>query len=102
MIAKFKYYKIFFTISGLTEVEQYNTTKKSLIDFIKSKDSDAEILYCKFYNNKNTFIGCGDLTVDKINTLTRMISKDSEYKNFSFDTFNGVFFKYNTEKNINK
>ena len=45
---KFSYYKLFFTINGLTDKSDYNDSKKELIEFI-SKDDNVQVLYCKFY-----------------------------------------------------
>jgi len=95
---KFSYYKLFFTINGLSDDSDYNDTKKALIDYI-SKDTNIQVLYCKFYCKNKKYIGCGDLTVDTIDGLTKLLSKDNGLKEFSFNSLTGVFYKYNKKEN---
>ena len=65
-IVRYSYYKLFFTIIGLNDNSDYNTIKKELIDHI-SKDTNIQVLYCKFYCKNNKYLGCGDITVDTLN-----------------------------------
>ena len=94
---KFGYYKIFFLINGLTSDSVYSDVKKELIDFIKEKIPDSNVLYCKLYNNNTNYLGCGDLTVDTIETMMELISKTSLLKNFIFNEYSGSFFKFNSK-----
>ena len=94
---KFGYYKIFFLINGLTTESDYSEVKKELIDYIKEKIPDSDILYCKLYNNNSNYLGCGDLTVDTLETMLELISKSSVLKNFTFNKYTGSFFKFNNK-----
>ena len=91
-IVRYSYYKIFFTMTGLTTETVYTDTKKKLIEYINTK-TDTNILYCKFYCKNNTYLGCGELTVDTLEGLNIILS--DAYKKFEFDTFTGNFYKYN-------
>lgn len=97
---KFSYYKLFFTINGLTDKSDYNESKKGLIDLI-SKDNDIQVLYCKFYCKENKYLGCGDLTVDKLEGMNKLLSKDDGFKEYSFNSLSGVFYRFNKKKDEN-
>ena len=90
---KFSYYKLFFTLHGLTAETNYTETKKKLIEYISSK-SDIQILYCKFYCKDNNYLGCGDLTVDTFDGMNKLLSKENGLKEFAFDNLSGVFYTY--------
>lgn len=95
---KFSYYKLFFTITGLTDKSDYNESKKGLIDLI-SKDTNIQVLYCKFYCKENKYLGCGDLTVDTLDGMNKLLSKlDQGLKEFSFNSLSGVFYRFNKKK----
>jgi len=92
---KFSYYKLFFTITGLNDnINDYNIYKKSLIDHI-SNNTNINVLYCKFYCKNNKYMGCGDLTVDTIDGMNKLLSKDNGLKEFKVDNFSGVFYRFN-------
>ena len=91
---KYGYYKVFFNISGLTDTSNYTSVKTNLIKYIKSNIPNSDILFCKFYQSDKKFRGNGDLTVDTMDTMLGLISKNSEYKNFSFDDYAGTFYKF--------
>lgn len=92
---KFSYYKLFFTITGVNQQDNYNTIKKGLIDMI---DSNATVLYCKLYCKDKKYLGCGDLTVDTLEGMNALLSKDNGLKEFTFDKYSGVFYKFNNKK----
>jgi hypothetical protein len=94
---KFSYYKVFFTITGLDDSTDYNEVKKDLIDLI-SNSINANVLYCKFYYKNNKYLGCGDLTVDTLDSMIQLVAKDSPMKNFSFNLYTGTFYKFNEKK----
>jgi hypothetical protein len=83
----------YYAISGLNDnINDYNIYKKSLIDHI-SNNTNINVLYCKFYCKNNTYLGCGELTVDTLEGLNIILS--DTHKKFEFDTFTGNFYKYN-------
>jgi len=97
---KFSYYKLFFTINGLTDKSDYNESKKGLIDLI-TNNNDIQVLYCKFYCKENKYLGCGDLTVDKLEDMNKLLSKNDGFKEFTFKTISGVFYRFNKKKDEN-
>ena len=48
-------------------------------------------------NNNSNYLGCGDLTVDTLETMLELISKSSVLKNFTFNKYTGSFFKFNNK-----
>ena len=96
-LVRFSYYKLFFTIIGLDDKIDYNTAKKGLTDFI-SKNSNIQVLYCKFYCKDKKYLGCGDLTVDTLEGMNKLLSKTDGFKEFSFDNLSGIFYKFNNKK----
>lgn len=94
---KFSYYRIFFTIDGLTESTDYNHVKKEFIEYI-DKTTASSVLYCKFYRKNNKFIGCGDFTIDTFTGMNILLAKDSSNKEYSFGSFKGIFYSYNGKR----
>jgi len=94
---KFSYYKLFFTINGLNDNSVYNDVKKSLVDYV-SKQSNTSVLYCKLYCKDKKYLGCGDLTVDTLDALNLLLSKDNGMKDFKIDSLSGTFYKFNSKK----
>lgn len=99
---RFGYYKVFFIISGLTDESNYTEVKFDLIRNIKSKIPDANILYCKFYNTNGKYSGSGDLTVDTVDTMMKLIDKDDSAQSFCFNDIKGAFFRFNNNNNNKK
>ena len=94
---KFSYYKLFFTINGLTDKSDYNESKKDLIDFI-SKDINVQVLYCKFYYKENKYLGCGDLTVDTLEGMNKLLLKENGMKEITVNSLSVVFYRFNNKK----
>ena len=92
---KFSYYKLFFKLNGMSNNDDYNTIKKGLIDFI---GDNASVLYCKLYSKDKSYLGCGDLTVDTLEGLNNLLSSEKGLKEFKFDKYDGVFYKFNNKK----
>lgn len=93
---KFSYYRIFFTMDGLTDTTDYNQVKKELIEYV-DKRTASSVLYCKFYRKNNKFIGCGDFTIDTLTGMNTLLAKDGN-KEYSFGSFKGSFYRYNGKK----
>ena len=92
---KFSYYKLFFKLNGISDDDDYNTIKKGLLDLI---GDNASVLYCKLYSKDKSYLGCGDLTVDTLEGLNNLLSLEKGLKEFKFDKYNGIFYKFNTNK----
>jgi hypothetical protein len=94
---KFSYYRVFFTIEGLTDTTDYATVKQDLTSWVESRAS-TNMLYCKFYRKDSKYIGCGDFTVDTLSGMNTLLSKDGGLKEFSFGQFKGTFYRFNNTK----
>jgi hypothetical protein len=94
---KYSYYRVFFTMSGLTDTTDYNTTKTELMSHV-TKQSSANVLYCKFYRKDNKYLGCGDLTVDTLESLNALLSKDNGSNEYTLGNLSGSFYRYNNKK----
>ena len=94
---KFSYYRIFFTIEGLTDSTDYNKVKKELMEYVGNQ-TGSSVLYCKLYRKDNKFIGCGDFTLDTLAGMNTLLVKDNGNKEYSFGLFKGSFYRYNSNK----
>jgi hypothetical protein len=90
---KFAHYRVFFTMSGLEDTNDYNQLKKNHIDWITA-NSNADVLYYKQYKKDNHYLGCGDFTIDTKESLDILLNKDG-HKTYSFDKYNGTYYRYN-------
>ena len=97
---KFSYYRVFFTMVGLSDMNNYNSAKQSLMNYVNT-NSDSNVLYCKFYKKNNAFLGCGDLTVDTLEGMNRLLQKDGGCKEFTFDGYTGTFYRFRTSQRDN-
>jgi hypothetical protein len=93
---KFSYYRVFFTVDGLTDTSDYTQVKSGLVQWVESNAS-TQVLYCKLYRKDSKYLGCGDFTVDTLNGLNRLLSKDGGLKQFSFGNLSGTFYRYNNK-----
>lgn len=96
-LVKFSYYRIFFTMSGLEDTTDYNELKKSMMDYVAEK-TNTNVLYCKFYRKGDKYLGCGDLTIDSLEGMNTLLSKDNGFKDYTFDNFSGSFYRFNNNK----
>ena len=94
---KFSYYRIFFTINGLSDTIDYNQTKQTFTTWIAEK-TGTDVLFCKFYRKNNQYIGCGDLTLDTLDGMNLLLSKERGFKDYTLGSFTGSFFRYNGKK----
>ena len=94
---KFSYYRIFFTMNGLSDTVDYNQTKQDFTKWITEK-TGTDVLFCKFYRKNNKYIGCGDLTLDTLDSMNLLLSKDGGLKDYTLGSFTGTFFRYNGKK----
>jgi hypothetical protein len=94
---KFSYYKIFFTLNGLTDSSDYNEVKKTISEHV-AKLTNSNVLYCKLYCKDNKYLGCGDLTIDTLEGLNTILSKDLGLKDYKLDSLSGTFYRFNSKK----
>lgn len=94
---KYSYYRVFFTMNGLTESSDYNQVKKDLMEHV-SKISGTSVLYCKLYRQDTKFLGCGDFTIDTLDAMNTLLSKEGGLKDFTLGSLSGTFYRYNSKK----
>ena len=94
---KYSYYRIFFTMSGLTDTSDYNTVKNSLIQHVETS-TNSSVLFCKLYRKDTKYLGCGDFTIDTLDGMNKLLAKDSALKQYTLDKLTGSFYRYNTNK----
>ena len=90
---RYAYYRIFFTMSGLSDEESYNNLKEQHIKWITA-NTDGQVLYYKQYRNGGKFLGCGDFTIDTKESMDKLLDKDG-LKNYAFDSYTGINYRYN-------
>lgn len=96
ILVKFAHYKLFFTMTGLSDDSDYNSIKTKHIQFIE-ENTDSKVLYYKLYRNKS-YLGCGDVTIDTKAGLDILLDKD-KFKEFDLsDNNTGVFYRFNRSK----
>jgi hypothetical protein len=94
---KYSYYKIFFTLSTNIDTNNYESTKNEVKSYIESS-TGASMLYCKFYRKNSSYMNCGDLIVDTIDAMKKLISKESNLKQFNTSALTGTFYRFNNSK----
>lgn len=94
---KFSYYRVFFKLSGLTDITDYNTIKSQLSDAVEA-ESNSSVLYCKFYMKDNKYMGCGDLTLDSMEGMNKLVALK---EGLTFDSHVGNFYRFNNTKTPN-
>lgn len=95
---KFARYQIFFTISGLTDSNDYSIVKQNMCNFIE-QETDTNVLYFKLYRKGDKYIGCGDLTVDTKDAMDKLLNKEGHLKNYTIGELSGTFYRYNKTPN---
>jgi hypothetical protein len=94
---KFSYYRVFFTISGLTDTSDYNQVKQDFVTFVGNKTKSI-VLFFKLYRKNDKYLGCGDFTLDTITGMNTLLSKENGQKEFTLGQYSGTFYRYNGKK----
>ncbi len=94
---KYSYYRMFFTMNGLTDSSDYNQVKKDLVDWVV-KNSGSSVLYCKLYRQDSKYLGCGDFTIDTLDGMNTLLAKEGGLKEFTIGSLSGTFYRYNGKK----
>lgn len=96
---KYAHYRIFFTMKELTAESDYTKIRQNHIEFIE-KNTGTNVLYYKLYRKNNSFIGCGDLTIDTKEAFDMLMDSESTFKEFQLDdNLSGVHYRYNRRQN---
>lgn len=94
---KFSYYRVFFTVNGLTDSSDYNQVKQDIVNYVGDK-TKSSVLYCKLYRKDNKYLGCGDFTIDTIDGMNILLAKEGGIKDFTIGQLSGTFYRYNGKK----
>ena len=94
---KFSYYRVFFTVNGLTDSSDYNQVKQDIVNYVSDK-TKSSVLYCKLYRKENKYLGCGDFTIDTIDGMNTLLAKEGGLKEFTVGQLTGTFYRYNGKK----
>lgn len=99
---KFAHYRVFFTMQGLNDSSDYNTIKTTHVDFIQN-NTGTNVLYYKLYRKNNSYLECGDLTVDTKDAFDKLMNSDDGHKTFSLDGgLSGMHYRYNRKGSNNE
>ena len=88
---KFARYQLFFTLSGLTNEDDYTAVKKMLVDYVEQKTGGL-VLYFKLYRKGDNYffdtkgekpLGYGDMTVDTKEAMDLLLNKEGPLKNYT-------------------
>lgn len=99
--AKYSYYRVFFTLSYLDNSQFPNNTfnhdkLKDELTTLVSKHGN--LLFFKQYKKENRFLNCGYFTVDKIDSMNTLLSKEEGLKDFTLsNNVKGTFYKFNNK-----
>jgi hypothetical protein len=97
VLVKYSYYRVFFTMSGLTDDCDYNKVKESFVNYLETT-TESNILFFKLYRKNNQYIGCGDFTLDTLDGMNVLLDKETGLKSFTLGNYTGKFFRYNASK----
>lgn len=89
---KYAYYRIFFKLNGLSNSSNYDDVKTAHVNFIQA--TGANVIYYRLYKKNNSYLECGDFTVDTKESFDALINAD-QYGVFSFGNFTGMHYRYN-------
>ena len=95
---KYAHYRVFFTIKGLEENSDYNTIKNLHTKYIED-NTNGNVLYYKLYRKNNSFLECGDLTVDTKESFDSLMTESDGIRNYTLDdgSLSGSHFRYNKQ-----
>ena len=105
VLVKYAHYRLFFKIeksggTNLSNDDDYNLIKESHIKHIES-NTNGKVIYWKLYKNGDSYLGCGDYTVDTLECLEHQLDPEKG-KTFKFGEFEGVNYKYNKKPRVQK
>jgi hypothetical protein len=92
---KFAHYRIYFTMIGLVNESDYGAVKNYHTSLIGNV-AQCNVLYYRLYRKNNSYIGCGDMTVDTKDGFDAMMNQEV-LKNYTIEdlSLSGIHYKYN-------
>jgi hypothetical protein len=94
---KFSYYKVFVSLTSNISDDFIDKTKMELEQLVLN-NTGSTILFIKFYSKNNSYMNCGYFVVDTIDAMKKLISKESEFKQFKTESLTGTFYRFNNSK----
>jgi len=94
---KFSYYKVFVSLTNNISDDNMEKSKMELEQLVLS-NTGSNVLFSKFYRKNNSYMNCGYMVVDTIDAMKKLISKDSEFKQFKTESLSGTFYRFNNTK----
>lgn len=92
--AKFAHYRVYFTLQGLTNESDYSVVKATHTALV-SKTANCNVLYYRLYRKNDTYLGCGDMTIDTKEGFECLMNQDN-LKTFTLNTdLTGIHYRYN-------
>jgi hypothetical protein len=82
---KYAYYKLFIKFTSPVKNLSYDSLKELSKNTLQTDINDINVVYFKLYKKANELIGCGEVTVDRIGDVEKLIKR-------SFDGGNDVTF----------
>jgi len=92
---KFAHYRVYFTMVGLQNESDYGAVKTAHTSLISSV-AKCNVLYYRLYRKNNSYIGCGDMTIDTKEGFDALMNQEV-LKNYTVESLSltGIHYKYN-------
>ena len=96
---KYAYYKLFIKFTCPVKEITYDTLKELSKNVLQQDINDINIVYFKLYKKNNELIGCGEITVDRLSDVEKLIKRsfEGQHENNSL-TFDIYRFRLNKDK----
>jgi hypothetical protein len=97
---KYAYYKLFIKFTSPVKNLSYDFLKDVSKTTLHNDISDINIVYFKLYKKATELIGCGEVTVDRIGDVDKLIKRSfGNENNITFDIYR---FRVNKDKQFNE
>jgi hypothetical protein len=94
---KFAYYRVFFAMENLTDDMEYNTVKTQHREMVQEQVG-GNVLYYKLYRKNDSYLGCGDMTLDTKEGFDKLMS-DEGMKQFTLSCgVSGTHYRYRSSR----
>jgi len=98
---KYAYYKLFIKFTSPVKEISYDVLKEKAKEVLQSDISDINVVYFKLYKRNNELIGCGEVTVDRLGDVEKLIKRSFEGQNDNSNlTFDIYRFRLNKERKV--
>lgn len=94
---KYSYYKVFVSLTNNISDDNMEKSRMELEQLVLS-NTGSNVLFSKFYRKNNSYMNCGYMVVDTIDAMKKLISKESEFKQFKTESLTGTFYRFNNTK----